>query len=119
MLARLEQHPLQEHAVGGLHLSALGDGHPGRVNAISQLVTDPLELSETEDPRFAPALRRLVETAHPIRGDERLRELALEALDLGPQGAARGPLIDFGYRRRWSAYAVLKKLHDSSQLITS
>jgi hypothetical protein len=89
------------------------------VNAISQLVADPLELSETEHPRFAWALRRLVETAHPIRGDERLRELALEALDLGPQGAARGTLIDFGYRRRWSAYGLLKKLHDSSQLITS
>jgi len=78
----LEQHPLEQHPVCGLYLGTLGNRHPGRPQALGQLVAHALELAEPEQSRLAPMLWRLIETTHPVCGHECLRQLALEALDL-------------------------------------
>ena len=110
MLARLEQHLLQPHAVGRLDVGALGDRHPRGAQALGQLVAYLLELSEAEQPRLTVALGRTIEPTHAVGGDERVAQLALEPGDLGSQGAARSALIDLDDARRdrrWSG-AVLE-----------
>jgi hypothetical protein len=106
VLRRLEQHPLQEHAVGGLDLCTAGNRHPGRTKALRQIVSDAFKLAQPEQPRLASMLWRLVEATHPVRSHKRLRQLPLEALDLNPQGATRGALIYFRNRRAWSGDAL-------------
>ena len=68
----------------------LGDRRACRLEPLGQLVADPLELAQVEQPRVpACAPQVLGQAAHRVRRHERVRELALEPRDLRSQGAPR------------------------------
>jgi hypothetical protein len=92
--ARVEQHLLESHAVGGLEVGAFGDRRPRGLHARRELVPDALELAEVEQPRRAARPRRLLgEPSHRKSGHERVGEFPLELVDLGPQRPSCRPLV--------------------------
>jgi len=107
----LQQHPLQVDAVGSLHLGDLCDRHSGNAQALGQLVADPLELPEVEQPGIAGGVGEAPEATHAVGGHERFRKRALETSDLQAERAARRALVGLGDDRRKWAHALLKKLH--------
>jgi len=80
-VARLELSPRRER------LSCLGD-------AIGEIVADPLEVAEVEDPRRRRRARDLAVDLDPGKGlGGKAPELALEARNLAAQLGARGALV--------------------------
>ena len=80
---------------GLLDLGALGDRGARVAEPLGQLVADPLELAEIEQPRLAA--RRIAaecQAAHLRSGHERVGELTLEAGDLCAQRPPGGALVD-------------------------
>jgi len=81
----LEQHLLEPGAAGRLRVGLLGDGHPRSLKALGQVIADPLEISEAENPRFrsGPGTGN-GDPVHAVgeRGHEGIRQLALELGDL-------------------------------------
>jgi hypothetical protein len=94
MLAGLQQHALQQYAVGVLNLGAPGDRDPRRAQALGELVSHPLELIEVEQ-AWPPALgARELDAAEAVGGQKGIGELALEPRDLLGQRATRGSLVE-------------------------
>jgi hypothetical protein len=98
VLAGLEQHTLEEEAVGGLLLAALRDRDPGASHAVGEVVTDALELLEVDQARLGRGVGRKPETAHGKGGDEGVGELSLKLGDLTAQRPARVALADLDAR---------------------
>jgi hypothetical protein len=94
VLGRVKQDPLEIETVGGLHLCALRDRHARGVEALRELVADPFQIAEIEQPRVAPWIGgSLVESSHRVGGDERIGQLALQPRDLFAQRPPRGQLV--------------------------
>lgn len=104
MVAGIEAQPLQPGPRLALGVSETRDALAGGREPVSELVADPLELTEVEQPRRSAACG-----GGPYEGrwrvgadrehlDERRRQLALEPRDLRPQRGARGPLRGLGRR---------------------
>jgi len=97
---RGRQHLRQQLAVGGLDALALAQRHASIGNPFGQLVAQPLELAQVEDPR----LRR--DGADPVpyldsaeRGGEEPGQLALQASDLAPQLGPGEALVNLDRKR--------------------
>lgn len=88
------EHPLQQLAVGGLDLGALGERLACRGDPRHQRVADPLQLAEADDARLA---RRRRHAGLDREARERLgrepRQLPLQAADLAPQIGSRQALV--------------------------
>ena len=79
----------------GLDPGALGEGQARLGDPLGELVAQPLELAEVEDPRLAPTAATAVVDLDPAEGlGEEAGELALEAADLPPQLDAGEALVD-------------------------
>jgi hypothetical protein len=89
---RVQQHALEGQPLLSLLVGLLGDPHARGVEALGQLVARHLQLSQIEHPRLGEPGRGLREPAHRVGGHEGVGQLALQAGDLGPQGAAGRPL---------------------------
>lgn len=89
-----DKHALEQLAVGGLHLGALGEGFARLGDATGEAVANSLQLTEVDQAR-----RRRGGVDAGIDGEARkslchqLRELALEPADLAPQFGAGQALV--------------------------
>ncbi len=99
-LGRRGQHPAQQLAVGGLDPGALAQpqarvGHP-----LGQLVAQPLQLAEIEDPRRPGGGVDAVVDLDPAEGlRQEAGQLALEAADLTAQLGPGEALVDRDVKR--------------------
>jgi hypothetical protein len=77
--AWLQQHPLEDQPVGGMLISAPGNGGLRRPQPLCQVITDPLQLADIQQ----AGLRAMVtfgkgDAAHRERGEERVGKLTLK-----------------------------------------
>jgi hypothetical protein len=94
-LGRCRQHPLQLLAVGGLDPRLLPQRHPRLADPLGELVAQPLQLTEVEQPRGAGAGADPVLELDSAEGlADEATQLALETGNLTPQLGPREPLID-------------------------
>jgi hypothetical protein len=81
--------------VGGLDPGPLAQGQPRRGDPLRQLVPQPLELAQVEDPRLGRNRADAVLDLHPPEGlGKESGELTLEMADLTPQLGSGKALID-------------------------
>ena len=96
-IGRRGQHLAQQLAVGGLGRGLTAQGGLRLANPFGQLVAQPLQLTETEDPGGAGAGSDPVLDLDPAEGlREMPRQLLLEAADLAPQLGPGETLVDLG-----------------------
>src|SRR5436305_10238117 len=102
VLLGLEQHLLDQAAVVLLHQRALGQLAAVVLEPLGQVVTDGLELAETEDARTAARRHPPVEPGAGICAAEEAGQLRLELRDLVEQRTPSGALVYFrpDYSRR-------------------
>jgi hypothetical protein len=94
VLGRIQEHPLQGYALGRLNVGPLGDRHPRRGQAVSQLITNTLELAQGQDPGVSsPRRARLRKPTHRVRGHERTGQLTLQPGDLGSHRPTAGEFV--------------------------
>jgi hypothetical protein len=98
VLARLEEHPLDQDALGGLALALAGGplAHVG--HAAGEVVADALELAEAEQAR--PRDAHTGRAGRQSRGDQRGRMLTFEVCDLVAERAPGGAFVDLLPERR-------------------
>lgn len=115
----LDQHALQQRALGRLLVPDARDLHAGPVELGGEIVPEHLELAETEDAGPAPAGGHHDVHALPReRGDERVAEVGLHAGDLRAQRSARGALLrGSGGRQRDAGRQRPSGLLDAGQLL--
>lgn len=95
----LDEHPLQQRALGRLLVPDARDLHACPVELGGEIVPEHLELAEAEDAGPAPAGGHHDVHAVPWkRGDEGVAEVGLQAGDLRAQRPARGALVRRGGR---------------------
>jgi hypothetical protein len=100
VLARLEQHLLEREAAGCLLVGTLGDPCTSGAHALDELIANVLELSQVQQTRLPARLAGgLIQATHREGGHEGVRELALESLDLRPEGPPGRPLAAVDDRR--------------------
>jgi len=98
---RRRHHLAQPLAVGGLEPVLLGQGQPRIGDAVGELVAQPLQLPEVEQPRCGRDRGDAVTDLDPAEalGEESGQPL-LEGADLAPQLTPRGTLVDVDAKPR-------------------
>ena len=92
---RCGDHPAQELAISRLDPGSLLELQPGVGDPFRQLVAQPLQLTEVEDPRLSRDRGNAVIELDPAEGRcEETAQLTLEAADLAPQLGPRPQLVD-------------------------
>lgn len=90
----LAEHALEQVAVARLLLPALVDDLARAAELVGEVVPQGLELGDPQEPRTAAGRRHAhVDRRARERGDQRVGEVALEALDLGPERPAGGMVV--------------------------
>ena len=92
---RRGQHLAQQLVVRGLDPGPLAQGQPRLGDPLGEIVAQPLELAEAEDPGLAGDGGDAVVDLDPAEGlGEETGELALEMADLAPQLGPGEALVD-------------------------
>lgn len=85
-VCRRSHHPAQQVAVLALDLSLIAQGDPGIGDALGEVIPQPLQLAEIEDPWLGGHRLDPVAQLNPAEGrGEKPGELSLEAPHLAPQ----------------------------------
>jgi hypothetical protein len=104
VLLRRRQQRGQQLAVGGLEPGPLGEGAARLRDPVGELVADPLEVAEPEQPRRpGDALDPAVDHGPGEALGGKTAELAVEPADLGTQLRAGEALVGIGEDRQFSA----------------
>jgi hypothetical protein len=94
-VGRGSQHFPQQLAMAGLDPGTVSQAQARLGDPVGQLVTEPLQLAEVEDPRLRRDRADPVVELDPAEGlGKEARELALEPADLAPQLVAGQALVD-------------------------
>jgi hypothetical protein len=97
-LSRGGQHFPQQLAIAGLHASLLGQAQTSFGDPLGQLVPQPLELAQVEEPRLRRGRGDPMVELDPAEGlGEETAELALEPTHLAPQLVAGQALVDLDF----------------------
>jgi len=98
VLARVEEHPLDQDALGGLALALLGGPLAHVRHTVGEVVTDPLQVAEPEQARAEDA--HSGRAGRQSRGNQCGGMLTLEVCDLVAERAPGGAFIDLLPERR-------------------
>ena len=94
-------HLAQQLAVGGLEPVLLGQGQARVGDAVGELVAQPLQLTEVEQPRRGRDRGDAVTDLDPAEAlGEEPGKLPLQGADLAPQLTPRGTLVDIDAKSR-------------------